>query len=255
MFGLGFNAQAEGTAQGHGEAPAGLGDGAPHWSYSGEGGPGTWGTMSSEFAACATGHNQSPIDIADAETAEMKRLQLSYKVTPLELLNNGHTIQATYQPGSTLHVGNKAYALAQFHFHTPSEHLVRGAPAAMEIHFVHKDAAGAIAVIGVLVTEGTHNMAAEELIAQLPGRGGETVKAASTLINARDLMPDGMDYFRYMGSLTTPPCTEGVNWFVLKEPISMSAEQISRLTAVMGQNARPAQPRNGRLLLDATSTR
>ena len=224
---------------------------ASHWGYDGDGGPEHWGDMKPEFRTCSAGQSQSPIDIDTAGAAHMAPLAFHYKVSVVDMVNNGHTVQANYGKGSYITVGNDRYELVQFHFHTPSEHRVAGRSFPMEIHFVHKNAQGQLAVVGVLVGPGENNLAARELWDRLPARPDTSPEAAKALMNARDLLPDDTRYFRYSGSLTTPPCSEQVGWFVLQTPIQFSIEQIGHIRGIMGANARPVQARKGRYLLQA----
>ncbi|WND03916.1 carbonic anhydrase family protein [Temperatibacter marinus] len=209
--------------------------------------PQSWG------GTCKTGKSQSPIDINGTEAAHTYALQLHYNVTALDLVNTGSGLQQTYQAGSMMKVGMKSYELKHINFHTPSEHTIMGKKFPAALHFVHTDQSGNVAIIGAMVETGTENAAAKELLASLPANKGDSRKNARTQINARDLMPHNKSYYRYMGSLTTPPCSEGVNWYLLKTPIQMSAGQLQALEGVMKMNARPVQSRNYRLIVDTNS--
>ncbi|MCJ9428294.1 carbonic anhydrase [Kordiimonas marina] len=221
------------------------------WSYSGSNGQKAWGSLSPAYATCDGGAMQSPINIEGTEPAILHQLKTDYQVAPLVLKNNRHTIVMSYPSGSWLDVGNKRYELKSFHFHTPAEHTVVGLKFPMEIHFVHQAKDGSLAVVAVLVREGKENLAAEEIWPNLPIEPDQAIDLPNIKINARDLMPNNKTYYRYMGSLTTPPCTEGVNWYVLKTPIEFSAKQINAIKSIMGENARNQQPRNNRIILDA----
>ncbi|MBF0092960.1 MAG: carbonic anhydrase family protein [Alphaproteobacteria bacterium] len=221
----------------------------PHWSYEGERGPAAWGKLTPEFSACAAGQTQSPINIADAESAEMVPITPRYRVSPLDAVYDGRMVQVNVAAGSSVAIGDRTYRLLTYHFHTPSEHLVDGRAYPMEIHFVHKNDAGEWAVLGVLVEPGEANLAAQEVWDNLPSKPGVHARQERILVNARDLMPETLGYYRYTGSLTTPPCREGVNWFVLKTPMQFSAEQIKQISDVMGRNARPVQERHNRIVL------
>lgn len=225
-----------------------------HWAYAGDKGPANWGRLAKDFATCASGNAQSPIDLEDTDPVVMNRMAFDYRVTPVDLLNTGHTVQMAVEPGSSFRIGDKVWELVQFHLHTPSEHAVLGVHAPMELHFVHRNAKGAFAVIGVMVTEGEENRAAGEFWQSLPIEPGQRNKVPSVLVNPRDLMPSASGFYRYMGSLTTPPCSEGVNWFVMKEAIEMSAAQIRAAKALTQMNARPLQARNHRMILDSEGT-
>jgi carbonic anhydrase len=167
------------------------------------------------------------------------------------MVNNGRTVQANYGKGSYITLGAERYDLLQFHFHTPSEHRIAGRSFPMEIHFVHSNKRGQLAVVGVLATVGDYNLAAREIWDRLPAQAHTKSADTRALINARDLLPDETKYFRYSGSLTTPPCSEKVNWVVLQKPIYFSDTQISKLHRIIGRNARPARARNSRYLLQS----
>ncbi len=228
------------------------GHGGVHWSYSGKEGPDNWGRLSKDYHMCRQGAEQSPIDIggtAGFDGATVTPIDFDYHLNPVEILNNGHTIQVNYAPGSGITVRGKRFELLQFHFHTPSEHAVGGQRAPMEAHLVHKSADGELAVVGVMMQEGAENMALSEFWGLMPHKAGETKRGKSTLINARDLLPHDAGFYRYMGSLTTPPCSEGVNWYVMAEPVSVSAAQLQQFETMIGANARPVQPAGKRLVL------
>ena len=224
---------------------------AEHWGYIGKWDPARWDQMSPEYALCGKGTQQSPIDITDGEPAEMAAIQFDYKPVPLTLWNNGHTIRVDIPKGSFIGLGGRKFELTQFHFHAPSEHKVNGKTYPLEIHFVHRNEQKQLAVVGVFIEAGAENLGAREIWKNLPPN---EVTAPKTLeevvINSRDLLPPDGNYYRYMGSLTTPPCTEGINWFVLRQPIAMSQAQIDAMAAILHGNARPIQAKNNRLLLD-----
>lgn len=245
---------AQAAEKGNAKSTAKSQGAAPHWTYHGAGGPENWGSLSSNFKTCSVGRNQSPIDIKDTDDARMREIKFHYRVTPLDLIHNGHTVQANYWQGSYITIDGKRFDLLQFHFHTPSEHKVGGQVYPMEIHFVHRNTSGQLAVVGVLITPGDSNLAAQEIWDNLPEKANAKVQRSRVLFNGRDLLPDDRSYFRYMGSLTTPPCSEGVNWYVLQNPVQFSAAQIDRLGRLMGYNARPVQQRNFRLLLKASGS-
>ncbi len=226
--------------------------GSSHWTYEGESGPEHWGTLSPQYATCSTGSNQSPINLHAAYEAKLDRVAFSYQGTPLNIINNGHTIQVNYQPGSTVTVDAQTYELLQFHFHTPSEHKVNGESFKMEMHLVHKKGEGELAVVGVLMKEGQANRFLDAIIQHIPKHAEERSMVEAVTINAADVLPESGEYFHYYGSLTTPPCSEGVNWSVLKTPVEASAAQIEAFHSVMGDNARPVQQVNQRFLLMST---
>jgi len=227
-------------------------EGAPHWTYEGEEGPEHWGEMAEEFRMCAEGLNQSPVDLVTEVHAELPELEFEYYSTPVNEINNGHTIQQNVKPGSFLRIPSQdmKYELKQFHFHSPSEHRVAGQSYAMEMHFVHANEEGALAVVGVLVNEGEEHPVLKQLWSFMPQNPGETAEQPIG-IEDTDLLPPTRDYFTYSGSLTTPPCTEGVKWVVLKTPIEASAEQIETFKERVGSATnRPVQPHNARLIMD-----
>lgn len=224
---------------------------AAHWGYSGAGGPAHWGDLKATFKACSAGRHQSPINLEATEAAHVAPLKMHYKVSLIDMVNNGHTIQANYGKGSYITLGNERYDLLQFHFHTPSEHRVAGRSFPMEIHFVHRNKRGQLAVVGVLVAAGDYNLAAREIWDRLPARAHTKSANTRALMNARDLLPGDTRYFRYSGSLTTPPCSENVKWLVLQSPVRFSEGQIGKLHSIIGMNARPAQARNSRYLLQS----
>jgi carbonic anhydrase len=209
------------------------------------------------FPDCAL-QRQSPVDIPRRAPIN-KDLVLDYQSSKLTVPNNGHTIQVPYQPGSTMTAGGKTYRLLQFHFHAPSEHYLHGRPAAMEAHFVHQSVTGELAVLGVLMTEGATNDVFQHILDVLPDT--EATVNASADFDAAAFLPHDLSYFSYEGSLTTPPCTEDVKWLVLRQPILVSREQVTRFRALeflkddgafIG-NARPVQPLNGRLGTEVAS--
>jgi len=228
-----------------------------HWNYSEEEGPKHWAELSPVYAICGSGKMQSPIDLlpdASNGTPEWKieytmtSLQIGHNENVKELINNGHTIQVTTQEGSSIVYAGKRYQLKQFHFHTPSEHTINGKHAPMEIHFVHQSDDDSLAVIAVLVNEGNHNNNFNELIKYLPNAPGEKKTYDSVKINIRIHVPKELLAYHYIGSLTTPPCTEHVQWIVLKNPIALDKEQISAFSSRIGNNNRPTQAMNGRTL-------
>ena len=218
------------------------------WGYEGAGSAQNWGKLSADYATCETGTTQSPIDLANATRADLPDPQFSYQPTPATIENKGHTLQVSYAPGSTLTVGDARYELAQFHFHTPSEHRLEGKEYPAELHLVHTGPKGDLAVVGVFIQEGSANEALSGLWNQLPRTKGETKQLPSVQVNAERLLPEERQHFLYPGSLTTPPCSEGVMWMVMDEPIEMSAEQIAALRSIIGTSNRPVQPLGSRQL-------
>jgi carbonic anhydrase len=216
-----------------------------HWGYEGEESAAHWGMRSSAYMACEAGSHQSPIDISMPRPAQQQeRLVFHYRSGLVRALDNGHTIQVNVPPGNGLHLNDRIYYLSQFHFHDPSEHHVDGRAYPMEIHLVHQDRKGHVVVIGLLVETGSPNQSLAELWAMLPMKVGEV--GSEHPFNPQDLIPPNSHHFSYHGSLTTPPCTEGVHWIVLRDPIVMSTQQIVQFVSIIGKNARPVQPLHGR---------
>jgi carbonic anhydrase len=231
----------------------------PVWHYEGADGPASWGTLSAKFAACGEGQSQSPVDIAapvpGTEALELKTdlmpgsLRIAHHEHVADGINNGHTIQINYEGGDELTIGNDTYGLVQYHFHNQSEHTVKGKHFPMEMHLVHKAESGKLAVIGVFIEEGAHNAAFDPIWNNLPDRKGVETHYPSVNVDVDELLPADRASYRYDGSLTTPPCSEGVRWIVMTTPIQLSAEQIKAFTAIIHDNNRPTQPLNGRPVL------
>jgi carbonic anhydrase len=190
---------------------------------------------------CATGRRQSPIDIGQGLAPHVDDLSFDYQPSPLDLVNNGHTVQVNYEIGSHLSVRGVSYDLVQFHFHAHSEHRLAGHFAPLEVHLVHRNASGALAVIGVLIEQGAQNAALESVFANLPKQSGTTLHLDQSSFDATELLPEAFESFHYDGSLTTPPCSEGVNWHVLAAPLQASPAQIAKFTALYANDARPLQ--------------
>jgi carbonic anhydrase len=222
---------------------------AHEWGYSGSEGPAHWGELNPDFAECKTGLRQSPVDIAKVQSADLPPIQFEYKPAPLHIINNGHTIEIDYAPGSFVRIGNKRFELKQFHFHHPSEETIKGKRFPMELHLVHADAKGHLAVVSVLLEEGSANPLIETLWALAPKTAGPEKINDSLQINAADLLPANRSYYAFFGSLTTPPCTEGVSWFVLETPATLSKIQVSTFAAIYPYDERPTQSLNGRTVL------
>jgi carbonic anhydrase len=220
-----------------------------HWCYEGECGPEHWGELDPSFAACRDGLKQTPINLYEMKEVSKPQLSISYKATPLTIKNNGHTIQVNYAEGSTLTVNGVTYRLLQFHFHTPSEHVKNGRTYPMEAHLVHINDNSELAVLGVFLKEGDYDNAfLKPIFDNMPKTEGE-VEIAGKSVNVANLLPREHEYFNYSGSLTTPPCSEGVNWMVLDDAVSMSKRQIEQFKAIFEMNARPEQSLNGRTIL------
>jgi len=242
-----------------------LGAQTKHWAYQNHGdevGPSKWGTLPGN-AACAAGKQQTPINLvaAAAKPQDLPNLVFAYKPSSLSMINNGHTVQMTYDAGSTLGRAGSTdtWTLAQFHFHAPSEHTVDKAQYPMEAHLVHVGADGKPGVVvGVFIKAGKENAALAKAFEGLPAREGDTRAPAGATIDAHALLPADQTFFTYVGSLTTPPCTEGITWYVFKSPIEMSAAQIGAFTKLehLGHTNRPIQSVGGRVvLIDSTPGR
>jgi len=212
-----------------------------HWGYEGDNGPEHWGD---NFPVCGKGKKQSPLNIVGPFEKSKDTLTVDYKEGPLKIINNGHTIQVNLEPGSTLTIGKESFDLLQFHFHRPSEEQVDGKNAAMVAHFVHKSKEGKLAVIGVLLNEGKESAAIKTLWANLPPKEGEEYLPAKVVFNPGSMLPKELGFYNYEGSLTTPPCTEGVQFYILKAPVELSKAQAAKFPFKL--NARPVQSLNGR---------
>ena len=212
-----------------------------HWDYEGEMGPENWGK---EFPTCGKGKSQSPLNIKGPFEKVRFNIVPDYKPGPLKILNNGHTIQVNVTPGSKIRIDGKAYDLLQFHFHRPSEEHINGKPSAMVIHYVHKNDSGELAVLGVLLQEGNENPGIKTLWSHAPSKEGPEVAPDNVAFNPANLLPREMEFYHYDGSLTTPPCTEKVKFYILKTQVNIGKEQITQFPFKM--NARPVQPLNER---------
>jgi len=220
---------------------------AGHWSYEGEGGPDAWGRMKPEFTKCATGTRQSPIDIRDGIRVELDPVQFDYRSSAFRVVDNGHTVQVNVASGNSIEVMGRRYELLQFHFHRPSEERIEGRQFDMVAHLVHKDPEGRLAVVAVLLDRGSAHPLVQQVWNNLPLEKGEEVPARAAL-DLNTLLPKDRRYYTYMGSLTTPPCSEGVLWMVLQQPATISTEQIDVFSRLYPMNARPVQQAAGRLI-------
>lgn len=227
-----------------------------HWGYQGDAGPAQWGTLSPAYALCKDGQHQSPIDIVQATVKGSNDWAMKYSTTSLHILHtehmdniidNGHTIQVNVDTGSTITYAGKEFHLKQFHFHTPSEHMINGNHMPMEMHLVHQSDDGALAVVGVLIKEGKEsNPNFDKIIANFPAAKGESKHLTDHVLTLPLHLPKDISAYHYTGSLTTPPCSENVQWLVLKETISLSKAQIEAFSTRIGPNNRPVQPLNDR---------
>ena len=221
------------------------------WGYTGHNTPETWGHLSEKYRLCSEGLNQSPINITHSiSDPNHPPLNLDYKKGSKEVVNNGHTIQVNVDAGDKLVVDGITFELKQFHFHSPSENRINGKSFPLEAHFVHLDKDGNIAVVAVMFEEGTENKDLAKIWAKMPEKAGEKNELKVDDI-AANLIPEKQHYYRFNGSLTTPPCTEGVRWFVLEKPLTISKEQIEKFQHVMHHpNNRPVQPLGARIIVE-----
>jgi len=221
-----------------------------HWGYQGDEDPAHWGELTPEFSLCGTGVNQSPIDLEADFNTELPELVFDYEHSVTRMLNNGHTIQESVKPGNWLTFADHRFELQQAHFHSPSEHTIRGKAFPMEVHLVHSDSEGRLAVVGILVEHGEENPLIRKLWSEMPENAGDEAELSDRVILS-GLLPPTRDYFTYNGSLTTPPCSEGVLWLVLKQTVKASREQVRHFHDIVGlDNNRPIQPQNSRMVLD-----
>lgn len=218
------------------------------WGYTGAVAAPYWGTLNAAYETCSSGESQSPINISKFLQEDLPDIEPGFKPSPLVVKNNGHTIEVDFQSGSGFSVDGHQHALQHAHFHTPSEHYLDGAPYPMELHLLHTSPAGGLAMIAVMVKLGEHNPVVEGIWQNTPITAGGEKVIDTVEISAADLLPPSLDYYKYEGSLTVPPCTEGVQWFVLKEPIELSETQLKAFQALFPVNARPVQALNERVV-------
>lgn len=224
-----------------------------HWSYEGETSPEHWGELDLANSACVNGSEQSPINIEFSQVENEKAaedLQINYEPTSFSLMNNGHTVQANAASGSnSILIEGREYKLAQFHFHTPSEHQFNGKNYEMELHLVHKDSNGKITVLGVMIQEGEENKNLADVWGILPKEETDKDIPLNESVDLKALLPEDQTAFHYEGSLTTPPCTEEVKWTIFEMPIEMSKEQIEAFRQIFSDNHRPVQSLNNRKVI------
>lgn len=230
---------------GHGEEKGGGHE--IHWGYTGEGAPERWGQLKPDYRLCAIGTRQSPIDIREGIKVDLEPIQFDYRPSGFAVLDNGHTVQVNVAPGNSLQVMGRRYELIQFHFHRPSEERVMGRQFEMSAHLVHKDAEGRLAVVGVLLERGAEQPLVQTVWNNLPLEKNEALNGPGS-IDLQQLLPADRSYYTYMGSLTTPPCSEGVLWLVMRQPVPVSIEQVGIFSRLYPMNARPLQAPSGRLI-------
>lgn len=221
-----------------------------HWSYEGATGPHAWAKLSPEDAKCGSGERQSPIDIRDGMKLELEPITFDYRPSGFKVVDNGHTIQANVGGWNSMRVMNRRFRLVQFHFHRPSEEAIDGRQFEMVVHLVHKDSEDRLAVVAVLVDGGARQPAIPAVLNNLPLERGEEVAAYSQL-DLMQILPESKRYFTYMGSLTTPPCSEDVLWIVMKQPVQASPDQLGLFSRLYPMNARPLQSAAGRTIKES----
>jgi carbonic anhydrase len=220
----------------------------PRWSYAGPAGANHWAELDPAFKTCGSGREQSPINIETAQAApaaDAKPLRFGYAASAGSVVNNGHTIQVDLVEGGTLSLDDGAYRLVQFHFHTPSEEQIDGQYHPLVAHLVHRSEQGRLAVVAVLFKTGQENAALKPVFDNLPVKSGAKNPLARPL-DAGTLLPADRAHYAFSGSLTTPPCSEGVLWHVLKTPVELSQTQLQAFGSLYDMNARPVQATNGR---------
>ena len=224
---------------------------APHWSYSGPEGPDHWGDLDPTFALCKNGKEQSPIDIHEVHNSDLQPIHFAYRPVPMKIINNGHTIQINVKSGGGITIGGAKYQLVQFHFHKPSEEAINGKHFDMVAHLVHQDVGGKLAVVAVMLKSGKESPVLQLLWNNLPADDRKEHAPGNVTVNVASLLPVDQKYYTFAGSLTTPPCSEGVTWYVLKSPVQVSAAQIAAFGKLFPMNARPIQPTNSRQILES----
>lgn len=221
-----------------------------HWSYEGEFGPSNWHKINSDWTKCSNGTRQSPIDIRDGMKVDLEQIAFDYRPSGFSVTDNGHTVQVAVGPGNYLSVAGRTYELQQFHFHRPAEERINGKGFEMVVHLVHRDVEGKLAVLALLLERGKPQPTIQTVWNNLPLEKGDTA-TPSIVLDPNDLLPQRRDYYTFMGSLTTPPCTEGVMWLVMKEPVQASPSQLALFSRLYPFNARPVQAGSGRMIKES----
>ncbi|UTY59588.1 carbonic anhydrase [Massilia sp. erpn] len=221
------------------------------WTYEGKHGPKHWSELNDDYKTCKLGHHQSPIDIRKTSKAELPKIEFDYKPATPRILDNGHTVQVNFGAGSGITLDGKRYELLQFHFHNPSEESINGKRYGMVAHLVHKSADNKLAVVAVLFKNGKENPLIKTLWSQVPSEKNKEVELSGGDFDLNSLLPAQQGYYNFAGSLTTPPCSEEVNWLVLKQPVEMSSQQFSQFSKIYPHNARPVQALNGRVVKES----
>jgi len=221
-----------------------------HWDYTGPAGPQTWGGLKPEFSLCGNGQRQSPIDIRGGLSVDLEPVRFEYQSSRFSVIDNGHTVQANLAAGNAIEIGGNRFELQQLHFHRPSEERIDGRQFEMSVHLVHKDAQGKLAVVTLLLEKGPAQPAVQKVWNNLPLEKNQDVPARVAL-DLNEILPADQRYFTYMGSLTTPPCTEGVQWVVMRQPVTVAPEQIDLFARIYPMNARPVQQAAGRRIMQS----
>jgi carbonic anhydrase len=221
-----------------------------HWSYEGDSGPASWARINVDWAKCGMGQRQSPIDIRDGIKVDLETIGFDYHTSSFSEIDNGHTIDVTVGAGNFITVGNETYELQGFHFHRPSEERINGKGTEMVMHLVHKSVRGQLAVVAVLLERGKQHSLIQTIWNNLPLEKNQPV-APSIVIDPNEALPERREYYTYMGSMETPPCTEGVLWLVMKEKMQASPAQMALFSRLYPLNARPVQPTSGRTIKES----
>jgi carbonic anhydrase len=220
------------------------------WSYEGETGPANWGKINKAWTKCGSGERQSPIDIRDGMRVELEQITFDYKPSSFTVTDTGHTIQVDVAGGNYLHVLNRQYELVQFHFHRPGEERINGKSFEMVVHLVHRDAEGKQAVLSVLLERGHAQSTIQTVWNNLPLEKHDVIRP-TIVLDVNQLLPEKRDYFTYMGSISTPPCDEGVLYMVMKNPLQASPAQMALFSRLYPMNARPVQASAGRVIKES----
>ena len=221
-----------------------------HWSYEGDSGPANWSKINVDWAKCGNGSRQSPIDIRDGMKVELEQISFDYHPSSFNVVDNGHTVQVGVSGGNYITVQNRMFELQQFHFHRPSEERINGKAFEMVVHLVHRDAEGRLAVLALLLERGAPQATIQTVWNNLPLEKFETMQP-TILLDPAEMLPARRDYYTYMGSMTEPPCSEGVLWMVMKQPVQASPAQMALFSRLYPLNARPIQPTNGRIIKES----
>ena len=221
-----------------------------HWSYEGDSGPANWSKINVDWAKCGNGSRQSPIDIRDGMKVELEQISFDYHPSSFNVVDNGHTVQVGVSGGNYITVQNRMFELQQFHFHRPSEERINGKAFEMVVHLVHRDAEGRLAVLALLLERGAPQATIQTVWNNLPLEKLETMQP-TILLDPAEMLPVRRDYYTYMGSQTSPPCSEGVLWLVMKQPVQASPAQMALFSRLYPLNARPIQPGNGRIIKES----